>query len=604
MNRYPAWLNTLVVIAISTAILFALPNIYGSVPAVQLANSNGDDTSAEQLSGYLRSLQNDGIEAEAAYISDDRAVIRFASVDDQQRAGERLRTQYDRQANVALTLAPKLPAWVRSLGLNPMSLGLDLRGGIYVLLEVDMDTAIGKRMESYQADIDDRLRDARIRHRVDVSGTTLTVRVANSEDLEGARNIVNLADSDLIVTDGADGKSLNVRMTEAQIKERQDFAIEQNMTTLRNRVDQLGVAEPLVQRQGVDRIVVQLPGVQDPTQLEKILTATATVEFRMVDQSGDQPGSRRYPGRGSLPAQILKREVIASGDEIVDAKSGFTNDGQPAVHITLDSAGGERMLVNTRDNLNKPMSTVFIEWREESATRGGQTVTRKVKTEEIISTATIRGVFKNRFQVTGLTPMEAHELAVLLRAGALAAPVYKVDERTIGPTLGKENIDRGFLAIQIGFLSVIVFMALYYSWFGMIANLALLSNLVFIVAILSLLGASLTLPGIAGIVLTVGMAVDANVLIFERIREELAAGASPQAAIHSGYEKALSSIADANITTLIAAIVLLAFGTGPIKGFAITLMIGILTSMFTAIIGTRALVNVIFGGRKIASVPV
>ena len=604
MNRYPAWLNALVLVVVLAGILLALPNIYGSVPAVQLANADASPVSEAQLDSFVRALENDGLSPEAAYISDGRAVIRFESVEDQQTSGERLRARYDDQTNVALTLAPKLPDWVRALGLSPMSLGLDLRGGIYVLLEVDMDTAIGKRLESYQQDIAERLRDARIRHRVDLDGTTIIARIADADDLEAARRIVDEADPDLLVADGADGKSLSVRMTDVQIQERQDFAIDQNMTTLRNRVDQLGVAEPLVQRQGVDRIVVQLPGVQDPTELEKILTATATVEFRMVDQSGDQPGSRRYPGRGDEPPQVLKREVIASGDEIVDAKSGFTPEGQPAVHITLDSAGGERMLENTRDNLNKPMSTVFIEWREETVTRGGETIKRKIKTEEIISTATIRGVFKNRFQVTGLTPLQARDLAVLLRAGALAAPVFKVDERTIGPSLGQDNIDRGFNAIKIGFVAVIIFMAVYYRWFGMIANLALFSNLVFIVAMLSLLGASLTLPGIAGIVLTVGMAVDANVLIFERIREELRDGASPQAAINSGYEKALSSIVDANITTLIAAIVLLAFGTGPIKGFAITLMIGILTSMFTAIVGTRSIVNTVFGGRKISSVPV
>jgi preprotein translocase subunit SecD len=604
VNRYPTWLNALVVAVVLAGLLLALPNIYGSAPAVQLANADAEPITEAQLENFVRALENDGVSPEAAYINDGRAVLRFDTVEQQQESGEKLRARYSRQANVALTLAPRLPDWVRSLGLNPMSLGLDLRGGIYVLLEVDMATAIGKRMESYQQDIDERLRDARIRHRVDLDGPVITVRIANAEDLGRARTIVNEADPDLLVGDGADGKSINVRMTDLQIQERQDFAIEQNMTTLRNRVDQLGVAEPLVQRQGVDRIVVQLPGVQDPTELEKILTATATVEFRMVDQSGDLPGSRRYPGRGDEPAQVLKREVIASGDEIVDAKSGFTQEGQPAVHITLDSAGGERMLENTRENLNKPMSTVFIEWREETVTRGGETEKRKVKTEEIISTATIRGVFKNRFQVTGLTPIQARDLAVLLRAGALAAPVYKVDERTIGPSLGQDNIDRGFNAIKIGFLAVIIFMAVYYRWFGMIANLALLSNLVFIVAMLSLLGASLTLPGIAGIVLTVGMAVDANVLIFERIREELRDGSSPQTAINSGYEKALSSIADANITTLIAAVVLLAFGTGPIKGFAITLMIGILTSMFTAIIGTRSVVNLLFGGRKLASLPV
>ena len=604
MNKYPVWLNVLVVSILIAGILFALPNLYGSAPAVQLADADRNAISEGQLDNYVRSLSNDGIEPEDAYLKDGRAVIRFNSIEDQQRSGELLRSRYKGEANVALTLAPKLPPWVRAIGLNPMSLGLDLRGGIYVLLEVDMATAIENRMRSYEQDIDDRLREARIRHRVELRDGIVTVRLTSADQLEQVRQIIVNADPNLLIGDGADGRSLTMRMTEAQIKERQDFAIEQNMTTLRNRVDQLGVAEPLVQRQGVDRIVVQLPGVQDPTELEKILTATATLEFRMVDVTGDSSGSRRYPGRDQEAPQVLMREVVASGDEIVDAGFTFTPEGQPAVSITLNSAGGDRMLADTQQNLGKLMSTLFIEWREETVQRGGVTETRKVKTEEIINSATIRGVFKNKFQITGMTQLEARDLAVLLRAGALAAPVYKVDERTIGPSLGQDNIDRGFRAIQIGFIAVIFFMALYYRWFGMIANVALLSNLVFIVAVLSLLGASLTLPGIAGIVLTVGMAVDANVLIFERIREEIAAGTSPQAAINSGYEKALSSIADANITTLIAAIVLLAFGTGPIKGFAITLMIGILTSMFTAIVGTRAIVNFAFGGRKIASVPV
>ena len=604
MNRYPAWLNTLVLVILLTGILFALPNIYGSAPAVQLADADGGAVTQQKLDDFVRTLEGEGITPEAYYLRDDRAVIRFVDEEDQQRAAERLRVRYGLDKNVALTLAPRLPDWVRGLGLNPMSLGLDLRGGVYVLLEVDMNTAIGNRMLGYEQDFEDRLREARIRHRVDLNNGIITVRLTSPDDLEAARRIVTEADQELLVADGTDGKSLTVRMTEQQIKDRQDFAIEQNMTTLRNRVDQLGVAEPLVQRQGVDRIVVQLPGVQDPTELEKILTATATLEFRLVDQSGNLPGSRMYPGRSGEESQMLKREVVASGDEIVDARSGFTAEGQPAVHITLDSAGGERMLATTSENVGKPMSTLFIEWRQKDVMRNGQLESRRVKTEEIINTATIRGVFKNRFQITGLTPIEARDLAVLLRAGALAAPVYKVDERTIGPSLGQDNIDRGFRAIQIGFLAVIVFMAFYYRWFGMIANVALFSNLVFIVAVLSMLGASLTLPGIAGIVLTVGMAVDANVLIFERIREELRDGASAQAAINSGYEKALSSIADANITTLIAAIVLLAFGTGPIKGFAITLMIGILTSMFTAIVGTRSIVNLVFGGRKLSSLPI
>jgi preprotein translocase subunit SecD len=593
-----------VLVVLLTGILFALPNIYGSAPAVQVADADGVALTQAKLDDYVRMLDGEGIAPEAYYLRDDRAVLRFEDETDQQRAAERLRLRYGLDKNVALTLAPRLPDWIRSLGLNPMSLGLDLRGGVYVLLEVDMDTAIGNRMLGYEQDFEDRLREARIRHRVDLNNGIITVRLTSPEDLEAARRLVTEADQELLVADGTDGQSLTVRMTEQQIKDRQDFAIEQNMTTLRNRVDQLGVAEPLVQRQGVDRIVVQLPGVQDPTELEKILTATATLEFRLVDQSGNLPGSRMYPGRGGEQSQMLKREVVASGDEIVDARSGFTAEGQPAVHITLDSAGGERMLATTSENVGKPMSTLFIEWRQKDVMRNGELESRRVKTEEIINTATIRGVFKNRFQITGLTPIEARDLAVLLRAGALAAPVYKVDERTIGPSLGQDNIDRGFRAIQIGFLAVIVFMAIYYRWFGMIANVALFSNLVFIVAVLSMLGASLTLPGIAGIVLTVGMAVDANVLIFERIREELRDGATAQAAINSGYEKALSSIADANITTLIAAIVLLAFGTGPIKGFAITLMIGILTSMFTAIVGTRSIVNLVFGGRKLSTLPI
>ena len=571
--------------------------------AVHIADNDGSEFGEEKLGEFVRVVEGAGITPEASYLQDGRAVIRFDSTEDQELAGQRLREQYSREANIATTLTPKLPDWVRNLGLSPMSLGLDLRGGVYVLLEVDMVTAVESRLALYQQDFADRLREARIRHRVDLNGQQITIRLTGSDDVAAASEIIQRADPDLYVEEGADGKSLSVRMTEAQIQARQDFAIDQNLTTLRNRVNQLGVAEPLVQRQGVDRIVVQLPGVQDPNQLNKILTATATLEFRLVDLSGDEPGSRRYPGRSGESPQVLKRRVVASGDQIIDAESGFS-EGQPAVFITLDSAGGERMLETTMNNLNKPMSTVFIETRRETVMRNGVEEQRTVKIEEIINTATIRGVFKNSFQITGLTPIEARDLALLLRAGALAAPVYKIDERTIGPSLGQDNIDRGFNAIKIGFLAVIVFMAIYYKAFGLIANVALFSNLIFIVAMLSFLQASLTLPGIAGIVLTVGMAVDANVLIFERIREEITSGASPQNAINSGYEKALSSITDANITTLIAAIVLFGVGTGPIKGFAITLMLGIITSMFTAIVGTRAIVNLAFGGRKLESIPV
>lgn len=603
MNKYPVWLNTLVLVILMSGCLLALPNLYGSVPAIQIAHNDGVAYDEARLDEFVRFVENKGVTPEAAYLKDGRVVLRFEVGTDMTPIDQDLRIRFGNDANIAQTLAPKLPEWVRNLGLNPMSLGLDLRGGVYVLLEVDMAAAIDTRMTLYQQAIDDRLREKEIRHRVDLSNQIITVRLRDAGDLEAARALVRGADADLLVADGTDGISLLVRMSDAQIKARQDFAIGQNITTLRNRVNQLGVAEPLVQRQGADRIVVQLPGVQDPNQINDILTATATLEFRLVDQSGTEPGSRRYPGRPGESSEVLKRKVIASGDQIIDASSGF-DQGRPIVSITLDSAGGESMLQTTLENLGKPMSTVFIETRREAVKRGGEIEYRIVKTEEIINTATIQGIFKNKFQISGLRPGEAHDLALLLRAGALAAPVFKIDERTIGPSLGQDNIDRGFEAIKIGFLAVIVFMMVYYKAFGLIANVALFSNLIFIAAMLSLLQASLTLPGIAGIVLTVGMAVDANVLIFERIREELSAGASPQMAIHSGYEKALSSIADANITTLIAAIVLFGLGTGPIKGFAITLMLGIITSMFTAIIGTRSIVNLVFGGRKLTSVPV
>ncbi len=602
MNKFPAWLNALVLAILLAGCLFALPNIYGSVDAVQIADNDGVAYDEPRLEEFVRTVENAGVTPEAAYLQDGRAVLRFNTTAEQEQASTRLRTAYDREANIAATLAPKLPRWVRDLGLKPMSLGLDLRGGVYVLLEVDMQTAIDSRMVGYQQSFDDRLRDAKIRRRVDLNGQTITVRVTSEEDLQAARDVIRRTDQDVLISDGADGRSLIVRMSEAQIQARQDFAIEQNITTLRNRVNELGVAEPLVQRQGADRIVIQLPGVQDPNKIKGILSATATIEFRLVDQSGSEPGSRRYQGRGTEPPQMLKRSVIASGDQIIDASAGFA-EGQPQVNITLDSAGGENMLRTTMENVTKPMSTVFIETTRE-AIPGQPGEFRKVVRQEIISTATIQGVFKDRFRITGLSPGEAADLALLLRAGALAAPVYIVDERTVGPTLGQDNIDRGFNAIKIGFLAVIIFMAVYYRGFGLIANVALLSNVVFIVAMLSILGASLTLPGIAGIVLTVGMAVDANVLIFERIREELTANASPQTAINSGYEKALSSITDANVTTLIAAVVLFSLGTGPIKGFAITLLLGIITSMFTSIVGTRTIVNLVFGGRKLQSLPV
>ena len=616
MNRYPAWLNVLVLTLLMVAILVALPNVYGTAPAVQLAEREGVAFDAQRVERVSQVLERADISFEEIYLKDGRIVVRFASLDEtpstasdnsqsvQQKARELLLGRFKTDTNVALTDASRMPEWLRNMGLEPMSLGLDLRGGVYVLLEVDMDSAITGRLAAYEQDFDARIRAEKIRPRVELDGQQVNVRLRTAEEMERAREIVREADPDLIVLDGADGKSLRVRMSETQINARQDFAIEQNMTTLRNRVDQLGVAEPLVQRQGVNRIVVQLPGVQDPNALKNILTATATLEFRMVDTDGSSPGSRRYPGAPGVQSQVLKREVIASGDQIVDASAGFS-EGSPAVFITLDAVGGDRMLANTMANLRKPMSSVFIETKRTPINLpDGTTSYRTVRTEVIINTATINGIFKDSFVTTGLNPVEARDLALLLRAGALAAPVFQIEDRTIGPTLGQDNIDAGFKAVQIGFLAVIVFMAFYYRGFGLIANVALFSHLIFIAALLSLLQASLTLPGIAAIVLTVGMAVDANVLIFERIREELSAGSTVQNAIHLGYEKAFSSIADANVTTLIAAIVLFAFGTGPIKGFAITLSLGIITSMFTSIVGTRAIVNLIFGGRRLDKLPI
>ena len=443
-------------------IVLALPNIYSSVPSVQIANSNGIDFDDDQLQEVVDAMDNIRLSPLASFIEDGRAIILFEDSEDQATAGQRLRNRYSEQKSVAYTLTPNLPSWLRKLGIKPMSLGLDLRGGVYFLLEVDMETAIESRLTLYEQSFSDLLREENIRSRVDIVDSDIMVRLRSADDRAKALTMISEADPDLLVLDGADGNSFRLRMTENQIKARQDFAIEQNITTLRNRVNQLGVAEPLVQRQGVDRIVVQLPGVQDPNRLDDILTATATLEFHLADNGGNFPGSRRYTGRPGVPSQNLRREIIASGDQIIDAESGFSQ-GQPAVFITLDSAGGESMLKTTRENLNKPMSTVFIETRRVTETKNGIVSTNILKTEEIISTATIRGIFKDRFQITGLTPIEARELALLLRAGALAAPVFKIEERTIGPSLGQDNIDRGFSAVTIGFLAVVVFMVLYLS---------------------------------------------------------------------------------------------------------------------------------------------
>ena len=610
MNRYPAWINLLVAASVAVGLLFAAPNFFGDDPAVQISRSDGSALESPESDRYMQLLEDSNIEPKATYLDDGRALIRFDLVDDQLKASDLLRHELGKAYVVALTLAPRTPDWLRALGLRPMSLGLDLRGGVHFLFEVDMDAAIEQRLESYAEDFSRLLREERIRRNVRVVGGEVRVRLGDPNDLDKAEKLISEAEPLMSVQRGTiEGETgLIVTMTVDQIRDRQNFAIEQNTVTLRNRVNELGVAEPVVQRQGVNRIVVQLPGVQDPSQAERVLGATATLEFRLVCE-GQNAFDAQARGRAPLGCELfldragtpvlLRRATIVTGDQLVDASQGFDQQtASPAVFVRLDSRGADSMLMTTRENLNKPMAVVFVEQRRETVEQNGEPVEVTRIDKQVISIATIRGVFSSNFQITGLDIVEARDLSLLLRAGALAAPIYKVEERTIGPSLGQDNIDKGLRAILIGFGLVVLFMAVYYRGFGIIADAALLANLVFIVALLSMLQASLTLPGIAGILLTLGMAVDANALIFERIREELRNGNTPQASISAGYEKALSTIADANITTLIAAIVLFVFGTGPVKGFAVTLSLGILTSMFTSIIGTRAIVNLVFGGRK------
>ncbi|MCH7895182.1 MAG: protein translocase subunit SecD [Proteobacteria bacterium] len=609
MNRYPAWKNILVVGVIVFGTLLALPNIYGEDPALQVAPAKREPMGELGLNRARGFLEEAGVEFVAAHLEEDRVVVRFADHDIQIQAAAILGEQFGDNYVVALTMEPRTPDWLRALGLQPMSLGLDLRGGVYFLYEVDLEGAIAQTMERYRADFRALLREKKIPYRrIEVSGDTVNLTLRNPDDLDTVNGLLRIYDAQLVLSDRRVGGETVIRigMSTNLVKQRQDSAIQQNITTLRNRVNELGVAEPLVQRQGLNRIVVQLPGVQDPAQAKIVLGATATVDFRLVDQDsnpyevqrGGRPplGSKLYYERDGTPV-LLKRDVIVTGDQLSDATSGFSQ-GQPAVFVKLDAKGARRMLETTKKNLKKSMAVVFIEQVCDELGPGNSGCLRSSTREEVISIATIQGIFSSNFQITGLTPIESRDLALLLRAGSLATPIFIVEERTIGPSLGQDNIDQGFEAVKIGFLAVFAFMLIYYRVFGFVANLALLANLVLVVALLSLLQAVLTLPGIAGIVLTVGMAVDANVLIFERIREELRNGNSPQASITAGYGKAFSSIVDANITTLIAAVVLFTFGTGAIRGFAVTLSLGILTSMFTAIVGTRALINVIYGRRQ------
>ncbi|NKB38953.1 MAG: protein translocase subunit SecD [Gammaproteobacteria bacterium] len=614
MNRYSIWKYILILFVVTIGGIYALPNIYGKDPALHVSASRGAEIS--ELTEILVSsaLDEAGIQAKSIDINIESLTVRFDDEDTQLKAQDVVKASLGQAYVVAINLAPSTPEWLRSLGAEPMFLGLDLRGGVHFLMEVDMPAAIRKAEDRYVSDFRTLLRENKVRYKTigrQGSGGVL-IRFRNEQQrIEGVRLIEKdylELDVEEIDTDSGEAQVL-ATINETAIVETQRLALQQNITTLRNRVNELGVAEPLIQQQGLNRIVVQLPGVQDPAVAKQVIGATATLEFRMTDEEhsvqdaldGRVPaGSKLYYNR-SGQAMLLKKQVMLTGESIIDAASGIDQaSGGPNVSITLDGKGAKIFSNRTRDEIGKLMSTVFIENKTETVEVNGEFVKRKKVVEEVINSATIRDELGKRFQITGLdSTQEARNLALLLRAGALAAPIEIIEERTVGPSLGQDNIDKGFKSVQIGFILVLIFMMIYYRVFGLAANVALALNLVLIVAMLSLLQATLTLPGIAGIVLTVGMAVDANVLIFQRIREELKNGNSPQASIHSGYEKAFSTIADANITTLIAALVLFSFGTGPIKGFAVTLSLGIISSMFTAIIVTRGIINAIYGGKRL-----
>jgi preprotein translocase subunit SecD len=601
MNQYPLWKYLLVVAVLLIGSLYALPNIYGNDPAVQISARVGSAIDTAMQENIKSTLLAAGIEYKELSQSGEHMIVRFNNTEDQLKANSEIRESLGRGYSVAQNIVPATPDWLRHF--SPMYLGLDLRGGVHLLLEVDMDAAVTKAEDRYVEDIRTQLRNKRVRYlsvkRRNTGG--VEVRFRSKAESDEGMVVIKREFSALTVTEKeTDGKILlSATLSDQEIREVKSFAIEQNLTTLRNRVNELGVAEPNISRQGEDRIAVQLPGVQDSTRMRELLSATATLEFRVVDtnrnaneakQSGRVPvGDVLLERRDGSPV-LLKRRVILTGDYIVDASSGFdSTSSSPAVFITLDSKGSRRMSEATKELVGQVMGVVKIR----------ETI------REVINTATIQERLSKRFQITGLdSAREARDLALLLRAGALAVPIEIVEERTVGPSMGQDSIDQGFRSVLAGFCLVLIFMVIYYRMFGLIADMALFLNLVLIVAVLSMLQATLTLPGIAGIVLTIGMAVDANVLIFERIREELSIGNTPQASIQAGYEKAFVTIADANVTTLIAALVLFVFGTGPIKGFAITLSIGILTSMFTAIVGTRAVVNLMYGRKKLETLSI
>lgn len=607
LNKTPLWKAILIVLLIAFCGLYATPNLYGEDPAVQISAGRNAVVNTETLDKVQEALTKEGVNHKSVALENEQILVRLPDNSTQLRAQELLERTLGENYSVAINLAPLTPDWLESIGAGPMKLGLDLRGGVHFLMEVDMESALKETVEGVASSFKTALREEKIRYRaVRAKSDTVEIQFRSEEELAKAETFLKRNNPDWVFND--DGLMIRAQMSEIKLQQTKSDAITQNITIIRNRVNQLGVAEPVVQRQGAERIVVQLPGIQDTAHAKRILNATATLELHMVDQEHDPrdavngrvpPGTILVKDEQDQP-QLLRKQIMLKGNHIVDAVSGVDEYGRPQVSIRVDSEGGSKMSKGTKKNIGKPMATVFIEFKPlKERTPDGKL--KFEKKSRIISIATIQAQLGSSFRITGLdTPQEARNLALLLRAGALIAPIQIVEERTIGPSLGQQNIDQGMKAIVWGFCMVLFFMLLYYKGFGLVANLALAANLVMIVGVMSMIpGATLTLPGMAGIVLTVGMAVDANVLIFERIREELRDGRSPQQAIHWGYDSAFSTILDANITTLIAALILFAVGTGPIKGFSVTLMIGIITSMFTAIVFTRTVVNGMWGGKRL-----
>ena len=613
LNRYPIWKNLFIALIVAMGFYYASPNLYAPDPALQFGGtSSAQGVDEATMARVSRALSASGVGHFGQEIQDSgkTGLVRLDSRDQQLKAQSILQRELGDGYVVALNLAPTTPDWLLNGGAQPMKLGLDLSGGVHFKLEVDVDAATVRKLEQYESGIKRRLREKRIRGRVALEGRRIGMTFRSEEDREVARSEVRDLYPELLL-DRVDAEAVQLfaEVTDATIAEGVEYAVAQNLTTLRNRVNELGVSEPLVQRQGKNRIVVELPGIQDTAEAKRILGKVANLEFRLVAETNAPISERqRFDYRGEARqgmTEWLEREIIITGERVSNAAASFDQNGQPNVQITLDGEGGMLMSRATRANVKRRMGVLFIERKFRTSydtDENGETVINRQPYDEkkVLTAPVIQSALGAQFQITGLdSPAEASELALMLRAGALAAPISFVEERTVGPSLGAENIELGVKSLQLGLTLVVLFMMLYYRVFGVIAVVALTANLVLLVAVMSLLSATLTLPGIAGIVLTVGMAVDANVLIFARIREEIAAGSSNQLAIHSGFQRAVTTILDANITTLIVAVILYAVGTGPIKGFAVTLSVGIITSMFTAILGTRALVNLAYGGRRV-----